>query len=356
MKKFIIVFLIMIMILTSCNNANENNNNTPNSEENGNTDNTDVEVTKLTIEDYFPFKENTKYEYEGEGNEYASYTVFTDYITENRIQTRTNNGGTEMVKVIENNNGQLKVLFSRGETYFRENFTKTTSNEGDILLKEPLTVGNAWTAGDDVKRSITNSDIEITIPLGTFKALEVTSEGKDYKTVDYYAADMGLIKTISTGEGYEVSSTLSKLETDSPLVQNIIVYYPNMEEDLLNSIQIEVSFNTNDDTKDVIERTIKDVATQSQVLSSNTKINSLYLNDDDGMVYLDFSSEFVNEMNAGSAYESMIFQSITNTFGMYYGIEEVYITVDGKPYQSGHIYMKEGEPFKVNFDNVKPVE
>ena len=354
MKKFIIVFLMMTMILTSCNNGNDKDNE-PSSEVDENTDNTDVDVTELKIEDYFPFKENTEYEYEGEGNEYATYTVFTDYITDNRIQTRTNNGGTEMVKVIENNNGQLKVLFSRGETYFREDFTKTTSNEGDILLKEPLTVGNSWTTGDDVKKSITNTDIEITIPLGTFKALEVTSEGKNYKTIDYYVKDMGLIKTVSTGDGYEVSSTLSKLKTDSPLVQNIIVYYPNMEDNILNSIQIEVSFNTNDETKDVIERTIKDASAQSKVLSTNAKINSLYLNED-GMVYLDFSKEFISEMNAGSAYESMILQSITNTIGMYYGVEEVYITVDGKPYESGHILMKEKEPFKVNFENVKPVE
>jgi len=344
MKKFIIVFIIMAMIITSCNNDTDKN-----------TDNIDVDVTELKIEDYFPFKENTEYEYEGEGNEYATYTVFTDYITDNRIQTRTKNGGTEMVKVIENNNGQLKVLFSRGETYYRENFTKTTSNEGDILLNEPLTVGNTWTTGDDVKKSITNTDIEITIPLGTFKALEVTSEGKDYKTIDYYVKDMGLIKTINTGEGYEVSSTLSKLETDSPLVQNIIVYYPNIEEDILNSIKIEVSFKTNDETKDVIERTIKDVAAQSKVLSTNAKINSLYLNED-GMVYLDFSKEFISEMNAGSAYESMILQSIANTIGMYYGVEKVYITIDGKPYESGHILMKEGEPFIVNFENVKPVK
>jgi len=355
MKKFIIVFLIMVVILTSCNNANENNNNTPKTEVDENTDNTDVEPTELEIGDYFPFIENTKYVYEGEGNEYASYTVFTDYITENRIQTRTNNGGTEMVKVIENSDGQLKVLMSRGETYFREDFTNTTNNDRDILLKEPLTAGNSWTTVDDVKKSITNVDIEVTIPLGTYKAIEVTSEGKDYKTIDYYAKDIGLIKTVNTGEGYEVSSTLSKIETDAPFIQNINLYYPNMEESILNSIQMEISFNTNDDTKEVIEKTIKDIAAQNQVLSTNAKINNLYLNDN-GMVYVDFSKEFISEMNAGSSYEAMILQSITNTIGMYYGIEEVYITIDEKPYESGHIYMKEGEPFKVNFDNVKPVK
>ena len=346
MKKLIILLLIMVIILTSCNNVNKNDNNPPN---------TNDKPTELFIENYFPFTENTKYVYEGEGNEYASFTVFTDYITDNRIQTRTNNGGTELVKVIENNNNQLKLLLSRGETYFREDFTKISSTAGDILLKEPLTAGNSWITGDDVKRSITNVDIDVTIPLGTYKAIEVTSEGKDYKTIDYYAKDIGLIKTIETSKGYEVSSTLSRIETDAPLVQNINIYYPNIEENILNSMHMEVSFNTNDNTKDVIEKNIKDIAAKSQILSTNAKINSLYLNEN-GMVYVDFSKEFISEMNAGSAYEAMILQSITNTIGMYYGVEEVYITIDGKPYESGHILMKEGEAFKVNFENVKPLE
>ncbi len=61
-------------------------------------------------------------------------------------------------------------------------------------------------------------------------------------------------------------------------------------------------------------------------------------------------------MNAGAYYESMILQSITNTLGMYYGIEKIYITVDGNPYESGHIQKNEGEPFTINFENVKPIE
>lgn len=351
MKKLIIIFIIMIMFLTSCDNSE---NNEPNLPPDKGSDNTVIDSTELSIKDYFPFTENTKYEYTGEGNEYATYTVFTDYITDTRIQTRTNNGGTEIVTVLENKNGQLKVLLERAETYFREDFTNTTNNNGEVLLKEPIKVGNNWT-NNDVKSSITNVDIDITIPLGTFKSLEVTTEGKDYKIIDYYAKDIGLIKTVNKGNGYEVSSTLSKIESDVPLVQSINLYYPNIDESILNSIKMEISFNTNDDVKKIIENAIKSISTQNQVLSPNVKINELYLGDDD-MVHIDFSKELVSEMNAGSNYESMILQSITNTLGMYYGKEKIYITVDGKPYESGHIQKKEGEPFIINFENVKPVE
>ena len=86
------------------------------------------------------------------------------------------------------------------------------------------------------------------------------------------------------------------------------------------------------------------------MLSPNAKIKSLYLNKD-GMVYVDFTKELVSEMNPGAGYESMILQCITNTLGRYYGVNKVYITVEGKPYKSGHIEMKEGEPFIVNLSN-----
>lgn len=352
MKKLIIIFIIMIMFLTSCDNPKNNEPNLPPYED---SDDTVIESTELSIKDYFLFIENIKYEYTGEGNEYATYTIFTDYIKGDRIQTRSNNGGTEIVKVLENKNGQLKVLLDRAETYFREDFTNVKNNNGEILLKEPIKVGTSWSNDENTKISITNIDVDITTPLGTFKALEVTTEGKDYTITDYYAKDIGLIKTVNTGNDYEVSSTLSKIDNDIPLVQTINLYYPNMEESILNSTKINISFKTNDDVKGVIENAIKNISTQNQVLTSNVKINKLYLGDDD-IVHIDFSKELISEMNAGSYYESMILQSITNTLGMYYGIEKIYITVDGNPYESGHIQKKEGEPFTINFENVKPVE
>ncbi|MDF2677388.1 MAG: sporulation/spore germination protein [Bacillota bacterium] len=343
MKKILIVILTFLLFMLSACDTNDN----------GNLNNSKPEALK--INDYFPNTENTKYDYEGEGNEFAYYTVYTDYSKDNRIQTRTNNGGTEVVKVLEIKDGQLMEIFSRPETYFRENFLDKEYEGGNIILKEPLEKGNTWTLKDGSKRTITNVDMEITTPMGTYKTLEVTTEASNYKNVDYYAKDIGLIKTISTGEGYEVSSTLRTIEKDVPLIQNVNVYFPSLEEDTYYYITKEISFKTNDDAKDVIEKMVKDNEDQATVISTNTKLNSLYLNDEENMVYVDFSKEFVSEMNAGSAFEAMILQSITNTLGNYYGVDKVYITLDGKPYESGHILMKEKEPFTVNLEKTKPL-
>ena len=131
MKKLLLILIALAAILTACYNI------TPQPEVPGN----DEEVS---IEEYYPIEENTKYSYEGEGNEYASYTVFVDYSSDDRIQTRTNNGGTEVVNVLEVKDDQLTLLYSRGETYFRQNFLNDEYEGGKILLKGPLKEGNSW--------------------------------------------------------------------------------------------------------------------------------------------------------------------------------------------------------------------
>ena len=51
-------------------------------------------TSSLKIEDYYPMKENTRYVYEGTGNEYAPYNVMIDYVKESKVQQRIDNGGT----------------------------------------------------------------------------------------------------------------------------------------------------------------------------------------------------------------------------------------------------------------------
>lgn len=347
MKKlfFIISLLFTLVLLNGCTN-NKNEIKPPIEE-------AKPQETKqlLTIQDY-SLKEDTNYFYQGEGNEYASYNVNVDYIEGNRLQIRSNNGGTEMVKVLENKDGELTLVFTRAETYYRENLIQSPANYSEILLKEPLEIGTSWTLADGRKRSITNLEAEVTTPLGTYKSLEVTTEGKDNKTQDYYAPNIGLVKSIFNSEGLVVSSSLSKLEKNAPLTQTVKFFYPNSNDDKLYYLNKELSFKTNDLTKVVFEKAFKELpkGNISKVFGPNVKIKSLYLNKDN-MVYVDFSKEFISEMNAGAGYETLILQSITNTLGNYYWVDKVYITVEGSPYVSGHYMMKKGEFFKVDLKN-----
>ena len=295
-------------------------------------------------------KENTRYVYEGTGNEYASYNVMVDYVNESKVQQRIDNGGTVMANIVKIADGKLTRSYSRGEAYYRENLLESESEEKEILLMEPLKEGTNWELKDSRIRTITNTAADVSTPSGNYKAIEVTTKGPHGQTMDYYVKDIGLVKTTSISEGMEVSSSLSKMEENAPFVQTISFFYPNINDDRLYYRNKEISFHTNDITKNIVEKAYKenvpDSTNLNSVFTKNTKINSLYLNKD-GNLYLDLNQAFLTEMNAGSGIEAMILQSVVNTFGHYYGVEKVYLTIENEPYSSGHITMNKGEFFQV---------
>lgn len=345
-KSFLLVSMLLLSILLFGCTSQGNLNN-----ENKNTTKTPV-AEQLAIKDYFPIKENVRYVYEGSGNEYASYDVHIDYTSDDKVQRRVNNGGTVIAEVIALKDGKLTKLVSKEEAYYRENLLQTSGDEGEILLMEPLKKGTSWKLKDSRVREITNTNVDITTPAGKYKAIEVVTENSGGKTIDYYAKNIGLVKSVFVSGDMEVTSSLSKIEENVSLVQTISFFYPNLNDGNLYYKDKEVSFKTNDITKEVLASAYKETMGNNleKVFSKNTKINSLYLNKD-GMVYIDLNREFITEMNAGALYESMILQSIANTFGKYYGSEKVVLTIDNKLYESGHIAFKKDEFLEVNYKN-----
>ena len=361
MKKVIIVSIILSLVFlfgcASLVTRNNTNNGTGTNTGTGSSNSINISngtsvAQPLLIQEYFPLRENTRYIYEGKGNEYAAYDVIIDYIAEGRIQQRVNNGGTEMARVIELKDGRLTKLLSRGEAYYRENLLKTSGGEEEILLMEPLAKGTTWTLKDSRVRTITGISVDVSTPSGSYKAIEVTTEGPNDKTLDYYAKDFGLVKSVFNPGESEVTSSLSKIEENVELVQRISFFYPNISDSKIYYEGKDISFETNDITKKALEAAYKETVNKDLglVFSQNTIINSLYLNQD-GMVYIDLNSAFVKEMNAGAGYEGEILQSIANTFGKYYMAERIILTIDNNLYESGHIAFKKGEYLKVSYED-----
>ncbi len=306
---------------------------------------------KLNLSSYYPIKENTKRIYIGTGNEYASFNVRPLYTNKNKVQNMVDNGGTVLAEIIEVKSDAITKLLSRPEIYYRENLLSDSilnardKKKDEILLKAPLKKGNSWTLNDGRKRTITNLSADVKTPLKSFKAIEVTTQGKGKdKTIDYYAKDVGLVKTTFLSDGEEIKSELKSIEENVKFTQNIRFFYPDVDSDNLYYKEKNVDFKTNDITRQTLEKVYKDILkdTKSTVLTKNTKINYLYLNRD-GMVYIDLSKNFIKEMNAGSGYESKILQSLAATFGTYYDAKKVVLTIDGGNYESGHIFLGKGD-------------
>lgn len=320
-----------------------------------------VKVEEQSISEYYPFKENTEYKYAGEGNEYAAQDIYVDYIKDNRMQLRVKNAGTTAVKVIEKTEDIVTLVGVRGETYHKEDLTDMAKSEAsDILLKAPIKEGNSWNTSSGDKRTITALDKSISTPFGELKALEVTTEGKDYIYKDYYAKGLGHVKSVytdKTNKEFVVTTEIKEINENSPITEDIKFFYikPEPTEFSIVYDTREIKIKTNEEVKDYFEKYLKTVPSSelTPLISKNTKINRMKSDQEKGIAYVDLSREFIDEMNAGSSVESEILTAVANTFGSYFGVREVLLTVGGEPYSSGHILLEKNETLKTELDKAR---
>lgn len=307
------------------------------------------------ISDYYPFKENTVMEYAGVGNEYAERKTFLEFVENNRAQMKIMNPGTVVVKVIEYKNGVLTEIFSEGEFYHIENMINSTSNKNSIILKEPLDLGQSWITEEGYSREITSKEVKIETPAGIYQALEVTTDFENGAIQkDYYAKDLGHVATIYDDGTNEVKTLLLKNEIQSQSIE-IETYYPTYKDIGTAFVNQNIEFNTNDNIDRILENLLKNPPSDKLIapISKDTNMNRIDLNRESWTLEVDFSEEFLADMNVGSALELEILKSIVNTLGRFYDVEKVYITVEDIPYESGHFSINPGEYFKVDITNLE---
>ncbi len=370
MKKLFTILIICALLLSACNALNPAERNATTAEQSTGANNTTAQTTTAgsqsastapaevfaKISDYFPFVGNLHTKYKGIGNEYAEFVTFVDYVKDNKMQIRKNNGGTETVEVYTVKDGALVSAFSRGETYYKFDYTSMLDGE-DVLLKEPLVVGTSWTAKDGLPRSITAVDKQVETSAGKYSAIEVTTKRKDSTDKNYYSKGIGLVKTefASNDASMLIVSELEKIEKDVPFKHIVRFYYPQFNKDRIVYMEREVAIKTNEDMKYKFQKELKTIPESgglAKTLTKNTQILGISLDDEKDTVTVDLSSDFIKEMNAGTSFEAMLLNSITNTFGDYYMKNKVIITIAGKPYESGHFLMKQGEAFNVKRDGI----
>lgn len=307
------------------------------------------------ISDYYPFLKNTILEYKGEGIEYAEQTVYYEFIEENKAQQKVMNSGTNLIRILENDDGALTEVYVEGEFYHIENMLNAKKDKTNIILKEPLDVGNTWLSKDGNKKEITGLDINIETPYKSFKALEVTTDlGEGNIQKDYFVKDIGLVAKIFNFGDHQVK-TLLKSMREQPLEQKLLVYYPMYSEVNTSYIEDKISFYTNQSIEKLIENKLKNPPSDKLIapLPKETVINSIHFDRSSWVLNVDISEGFLTELNAGSTLEYEVIRSIVNTFGKFYDTDKVYISLNGKPYESGHMAINEEEYFKVNTEGIE---
>lgn len=335
MKKYARIasyFLVMMLVISGCSTIPQQNE--PDTEK-------PAEPIELKLENFIQSEENTMYHYEGSGMEYANYISWIDYKTDEAIQLRINNGGTETVSVYRVDGDKLIKTFTQGETYHREDMTLRENNSQEVLLMLPLKEGTTWILEDGSKRMIASVDAEVETPAGKYRAIEVITEYEDSKTMDYYVSGIGIVKSVFSSGEYEVISALENIEKDKKISQDVSLYYPD-EEEQIQKVDAELEFGTNDSAEKVLAQALRTNVPENavSVIGENAKINRLYFEQESSTARIDLSEEFVTEMNAGSYYESLILQCLANTLGNYAMSQKMALTIDGGVYESGHIVIE----------------
>lgn len=306
---------------------------------------------------WLPRLDNVVYSYEGIGNEFAEYNWTPQFNQDDYYQVANQNPGTTLVEIFEYREDEIVRTFQRGETYFRDNFTEIGSfpddRQEEVLLKAPIEIGNSW-SNEDSDYEITAIDHEIEVPYGTFNAIEVTITTDDAVTKRYYVEDVGLVSEVFESEGMTVESNLESVETDTPEILPFTVFVPDDQAMGMDQVEAELLLNTNDPARVAITELLSGQADGFEninILPEGTTINYLFLNNDN-IVEVDVSSEFEENMNAGSTGELFAVYTLVNTLSQYYGAQEVLLTVDGEPYAGAHMALQEGETLAFNEDMV----
>lgn len=160
--------------------------------------------------DYYPVTVGSSWEYEGSGNEYATFTRKVLFTKGNLAQTSEDNGGTVATRIIDSNASAVKIVYFEGESYNPSNLLETnfTANANSVLLMAPIQVGTTWTEDTNTK-TIMAIDAVVDTPAGQFdNCVKVKIANPNDTSYEYYKKGVGMVKREFISGDTTVTSTL----------------------------------------------------------------------------------------------------------------------------------------------------
>lgn len=155
--------------------------------------------------------------FEGMGNEYATYTLETQYLYDDYIGTLEDNGGTVVQRIYRVEENRIVKIFEEAEAYEADfpPFNELESMpELETYLSLPLEEGTTfggWT--------IEQVDGTLETPFQTFTdVIMLSQEGEDQSVIEkYFVEGFGEVKRVfrmpgGEGEEFEVTSTLQSVD------------------------------------------------------------------------------------------------------------------------------------------------
>lgn len=315
------------------------------------------ETLELTAADYFPLTTGYASEFAGTGNEYAGFSRTYDYIEDDTIYMRTNNGGTSVLELVEVNEDAVRVVYTQPEYYAHEKIDATAlidPENRETLLEAPIALGHSWDTGLGTTREITAIGVPMSTQNGLYDTIEVTEDTGDFVNKEYYAADVGLVYASSESTDpdapYTVAQGLAELRTEG-WAEPVSVYYP-VDKDEYTQANESVQITTNDDMTVAFTSLFQsENDSRPQLLPADAAIQSLTteINEEtfEKTLYVDFSSGITDLADEEWGMQKL--NSIMASLKCYYNADYTEPRIDGDPIEiDGLVGLNEANPvFKV---------
>ncbi|AMC00108.1 Uncharacterised protein [Aerococcus viridans] len=307
----------------------------------------------LTVANYFPMIEGYQAVFEGDGNEYAGFSRTYDYIEDDTIYMRTNNGGTSVLELVEVTEDAVRVVYTQPEFYAHEKIDAAAlidPENTETLLEAPIALGHSWETGLGTTREITAIGVPMSTQNDLYDTIEVTEDTGDFVNKEYYAAGVGLVYASSESTDpdapYTVVQDLAELSTEG-WAEPVSVYYPVTKDEYTQASE-SVNITTNDDMTAAFTSLFQsENDSRPQLLPADAAIQSLTTETNEETfektLYVDFSSGII--ALADDEWGMQKLNSIMASSKSYYNADHIEPRIDGDPIEiDGLVGLNEANP------------
>lgn len=301
---------------------------------------TEVDDGPLLVSDYFPTLKDTLRTYKGEGNEYASFSVRTEYIEDDLVQFHFNNGATETVNIYRIDEQEVRLVYTKAEQYHRyKRLGETTRLQERVLLRAPLEVGRYWIDPSLGEMTIISLDEPVTILDSiTVPAIAVQGDG----VINYYAKGYGLVKTDYPEHG--ITSILESFEIDKPYLEKLDLV-TIQETGLPSGTMTTFEMKTNDSLAESLSEALKRPFPSGLDLPEGFLIRQIEVETPEDLVRIDLSSG-IYDWPVSLQDEEKILRELGLTLKNYFNVSQIFLSVEGGDYDSGTLKLDQNQPLE----------
>ncbi len=201
--KHPILILTVALLLTGCNEEIKNEPVHP------------IVQDQMSLLTFFPPDGSIAY-FQGEGNEFATFTLQTTYLDPQHIAQVEDNGGVTLLKIYRITDSKIELIY-REPVDSNPRLPSSTEVAAypvlETVLQQPIQVGTSfqgWTIQSITAKVDTGTKVYSNV-------IQVTRTEDQFTTTNYFAQGVGLIKKEDRMESdqeqpFVVTSTLQKIE------------------------------------------------------------------------------------------------------------------------------------------------